>query len=344
MMKKTFILMAALAIVSGAASCKKQKTMQAADGQQTGEITLCTQIDELETKSTAVAGSESTVNTVEYYIFHEDGNLDTYVSTNTISGVKAKVTFGKKHVYAVVNGNDPSSPKPACENDMANFQTALLARENGLAAFVMVGSRTDCDIQEAKPTEPFNVQVHRLLSRIRISKITNSLDAGLGELKIKDIYITNVQNSVKYFSSAAPTTFAHKLGANLTNFGWLRDTYADKVLATGEAITDTHIFYCYPNTATEDCKSTDDPEKLPFTRIVIVAEINGEEYFYPISVNAYIPGSSKAMKSNTSYNFSNINIKHVGTKNVEEDVKLSDMEFTVNIQPWKSEEIPGINI
>lgn len=325
-MKMIKWLMAALVLLH-AVGCSKENIAEETDGNATFPLEIS--VPPISTKATSVS-DEAKVASIQIYVFRSNGDLETY-GKGTSNSLVTQCTSGSKTIVALANAPDITD---------VLTKTALDAKVSGLkdnspGAFVMYGAVTrDVSTKVSAVTVP----VTRLVARVSIQKITNSLELpnlAQTDIKINRIYLVNVAGDMKYTdaeyeetlsrqSAYSPSVWYNK--GECKNDGDLPALLNSKALASASAshsapYSTAHYFYCYPN------PSTDDSGSSKCTRLVVEVTIGGKMYYYPLS----IPG----IKNNHTYNISELVIKHIGSESPDKPVTYSQATFSVTVNPWQ---------
>lgn len=266
-------------------------------------------------------GQDLNVNSLQVFAFL-NGVLEEYGEAHDDS-LTISCTQGVRTFYALVNA--PSLKNTVDTEDELLAVTSDLANSS-LTSLEMIGSKEE-DISKTNKT--VKIEVKRLASRIVVSKITKSFaSASLQnqDFKVKRIYLVNASVKAKYGTSSTPVQWCNKKQFDET----LLADYKKFMIDTVNTKVDTeyataHTFYCYPNDTATDSNSNDDFTPR-FTRLVIEAELGSQICYYPINL--------PDLKSNTSYNISNIKITKPGSTSPDEPVTEVNCEVTIVVKPW----------
>lgn len=272
-----------------------------------------------DTKATS-AQDENRINSLQVFVFRENGVLDAF-SSGSGSVLDIECTSGKKEFIAVANAPDLSHIASRSELQSARS----LLSDNAAADFVMVGSAVQ-DIANAVNKVPMDAR--RLVARISVGKITNALSAAAysdTDIVIKSLYLSNVAGDRQYLAQDTPSVWLNRLGAQSDCPALLHSGSLDCSITNGESHTDTHYFYCYPNPVVSD--SEEEIWCPRFTRLVIVAEISGNTYYYPVSIGNIL--------ANHSYNIESVKITRLGSDSPEFPVETGTVSLTVTVLDWE---------
>lgn len=314
---KTIVFVLALAALFS--SCNKNEAPQfQADQEQRYNInvTLGGAAVEVETKSTGVASTisanEAKVNNLQVLVFRGDF-LDAY---GTASGnmMTISCTAGSRTIYALVNAPDLS----AVTSLSALESTIVDLSDNAPNSFVMVGSKTTT----LPGTKAITIPVYRMVSRIVLKQITRNFSApALQNLTftVDSIYVINAAGSFNYKLDSAPTKW-YNVGKDQ---GELPDLLMDApsvTIANNASYTTPHYFYVMPNSGSTKP-----------TRLVIVATLGTEKYYYPVTL--------PAMQYNKSYEIVGVTIRRGGSDSPDSPVLFDNIAFSVNVTGWTTTDI-----
>lgn len=271
------------------------------------------------TKVTDVAG-EATVNSLQVFVFRKDGVLEAEArdDANTLS---LSCTTGPKDVYAVAN-----APRITGINTLNSLKSKVSAlSENSPTSFVMSGVK---DVTLSGPTS-VEIEVKRLVARVCIRKITNNFTLEqyrTGVVKIKGIYLLNVQSSFQYLGDLPALTWTnlHSFNSNAIP-DLLYSGVMNTALNYGTPYETSNYFYCYPNPTADDTSEAGTGAR--FTRLVVELDINGKSYYYPVS----IPG----IERNKSYEITELKITRLGAASPDEPVSSLTATFTLKVLDWE---------
>lgn len=297
-----------------------QKMDELNDREKPGEVvTLGVSIPVSGTKVTDVSG-EGALNSLQVFVFRKDGTLEAEAREEA-GTLSLSCTTGDRDVYAVTNA-------PLIEDVMSldDLKTKLsYLSENSPGSFVMSGSR-GVKLTQSTSVE---IEVKRLVARICIRKITNNFTLEqyrTGAIRLKGIYLLNVQSAVKYLG-----TVSVLLWSNLHTFdpGMMPDLLysgaLDEPLDYGSPYDTANYFYCYPNPVQDD--TSEQSADARYTRLVVELDLNGTSYYYPVS----IPG----IERNKHYEISELTITRLGSSSPDEPVSSLAASFTLKVKDWE---------
>ena len=328
MRKSIIILSAALLAAASCSDMIDAPVSQPASEQEKTVITFDLGGDAL-TKATA-AGSENAVSSLQVLLFR-NGTL--YGSgKSTASSLSMEVGPGTYNCYAFVNDpTDWSGNASATESGITSAVSKL--ESNTTSMFVMFGKLANKEITAS--TKEVTIPVNRFVSKVEIDKISVNFDAeqyydGMA-LKVTGIYLTNVFGTCPY--SMTPSTSPAAGGTWYNKMGYVSEAKVNTLLSeTGLNITiednashsNAHYFYAYPNACSTDSQSGTWSARK--TRLVIEAELDGEECYYHIDI--------PDMKPNTLYKITECTIKNVGGSSPEENFSAANLTFKISITDW----------
>ena len=341
-MKKGFFIMAAIAAI--ACSCEPEKDCLPC---QEEEGTLSVSLDfedEGQTKATSYVTAqtyETKVNDVQVLVFDSTGALNAYVDADTkTSGISISTTAGSKTVWAVVNGPDLSSitTLSALQSTAVDLGANSTSEATG---FVMAGSTT-CTVGSSAATA--SVAVKRLVARVALQKINNSLPGSYGALTVNNVTLINVAGNQNLAGTASVSTWYNKMGRKdgATATGQIIDgsTYmashptltfksVGTSVANGASLTPTtpYLFYTYQNLTANDANGWSSTFSARKTRLVVAATIGGTKYYYPVVIDT--------PARNTAYTVE-LTITGLGSTDPDKPVVKGSINASVTVQGWSA--------
>lgn len=344
-MKKTIIFMAAICALM-MISCEKNHDETLKEDGQMGQLSLTVDVDdEIKTKAvtayTEHLAYEKSANRLQILVFDTQGRLNAYHKDGTadLTDVSITTTIGKKTIYAVINGPDLSGIKS--HSALQAFNVALA--ENSLdssVGFVMAGS-VDCEVLASSVSTPV-IKASRLVSRVALQKIHNSVPSAYGSIKINSVVLANVVGNQNVLGNASISTWYNKAGRNASgNIIDCSSITADCASLTSElisksvpcgyslAMTSPYVFYCYPNSTTTDVQGWNGGSfSARKTRLVVSADINGTTYYYPVTLTT-------APVRNTTYTIE-LTITGLGSTDPDKPVEKGAFSATIQIADWST--------
>lgn len=343
-MKKFFFSAAAILAGLSFASCNKElSNADQVEGLYSQKEKVTFLVADAATRATAV--DDDAVAKVDFFVFRPDGTLD--ITGSTTNPAEALELYCSKaagmEVYAVVNA--------AADLSGVSTKTALLEKvsylkDNTTENFEMIGSKT-VDLTSVSSVV---IEVSRFAALVEIDAVKNMLpDAYSGDFKITGMYLINVNNQSSFDLSTAAGDVSGWFNQNKRVAGdadaLIYDTL-DETVSADASYSTPHYFLAYSNPTTVDATSRADASEAftaRFTRLVIETLINGEKYYYPISLvndtNIDDARPAGVMSYNTKYRITNVNIKGLGNDEAAgPDVPITkeSIGFTMSIEAWKS--------
>ena len=343
-MKKTLFIMAAVAAM--ACSCDKDSDCgPCQDGETMSILNVSLDFeDEPQTRATSYVTAqtyETKVNDVQVLVFDSTGALNAYVDADTkTSGITISTTAGSKTVWAVVNGPNLSSitTMSALQSTAVDLGANSTTETVG---FVMAGSTT-CTVGSSATTA--SISVKRLVARVALQKISNSLPASYGALTVNNVTLINVAGNQNLAGTASVSTWYNKMGRKdgATATGQIIDgsTYVashptltfksvGSSVANGGSLTPTtpYLFYTYPNSTTTDATGWASSFTARKTRLVVAATIGGTQYYYPVVIDT--------PARNTAYTVE-LTITGPGSTDPDKPVVKGSINASVTVQGWSA--------
>lgn len=307
-------------------SCNKEQI--AADvppevAEEGKEVEINVSVPLAKTKLTTTDG-EDNVETLQVFVFREDGMLDSWSIAEDAASLSIKCTAGLKRIVAIVN-----APRLTGITDKTMLDESVsLLDDNWNGHFVMCGSR----VETVVGATDIEVEVKHLAARVSIHKITNAMTLEQyreKEFKLVSVFLANVPATVRYDGKGVPTLWYNRRTYTGEMDYLVIDTNINQVIGYGESYEQPHYLYCYPNPTETDSIET---EWCPrYTRLVVEMEMDSKIYWYPISI--------KGIESNHKYEISELKITRLGSGFADWSVTTQDAEFTISVADWE----PGIS-
>ena len=342
-MKKTLFIMTAVAAM--ACSCDKNPDCgPCQDGESRVILNVSLDFeDEPQTRATSYVTAqtyETKVNDVQVLVFDSTGALNAYVDANTkTSGISISTTAGSKTVWAVVNGPDLSSitTLSALQSTAVDLGANSTTETTG---FVMAGSAT-CTVGSSTATA--SVAVKRLVARVALQKISNSLPSSYGALTVNNVTLINVVGNQNLNGSASISTWYNKMGRenggsepaiidgvnSFASCPTLTFKSVGSSVANGGSLTPTtpYLFYTYPNSTSTDATGWTSSFTARKTRLVVTATISGKKYYYPVVIDT--------PARNTAYTVE-LTITGLGSTDPDKPVVKGSINASVTVQGWSA--------
>lgn len=271
-------------------------------------------------------GTPDAVNTLQVFLFNEDGALETSDMQSSESMVLACVP-GTKKVVALVNA--PELTGITTYSQLTEVSSKL--SDNTIDSMVMEGE-TDVEINA---NTSIVIPVSRLAAKIVLSKVINNFELATHkdmEFAVTAVYLINVVGEKTYLTQNTPTLWYNKMKLDLTQDQAPDFTYEQFTTSVKVPYSATYsagmYFYCYPNSTATD--SSGDTWSERFTRLVVEATLDGETVYYPVSLTK--------VEQNTVYEIS-LKVTRPGSPSADVPVTGHVAEITVEVQDWIEGEI-----
>lgn len=323
MKRKIFI--AALAAVALAA-CEEGINEQTASADE--KVELCISLPSAVTKVSEKnsPGTPEAVNTLQVFLFNEDGDLETGDRQSSQSLVLPCVP-GKKKVVALVNA--PELTGITTYSQLTAAKSGL--SDNTIDSMVMEGE-TEVEIST---NASIIIPVSRLAAKIILRQVTNSFELSTHQsmtFSVTAIYLLNAVGEKNYLTDGTPALWYNKIKFDPTQSETPDFTYeqlsSPVTIPNSGTYTADKYFYCYPNHTTAD--SSDETWSERFTRLVVEGTLDGETIYYPISL--------PEVNQNTAYEIS-LKITRPGSSSADIPVTGHVAEVKVEVQDWITGEL-----
>lgn len=295
---------------------------------------------------------EKTVSMLNIFVFNQDGTLVEAASKSGSADNKSltmNLTSGSGFdIYAVVNPDSDMSGTISSRQDLVKELSTKLDSDNGNAYFGMSGKLENVSVSST--SNSFEIAVSRRAAKIAIQKITNNLNPAAGKITIEGIYLANVVTDAYFFEEdATKTAGGTYIGNNWINQKGVysslssRAWFADKLgtpaeVANSAAYETAHYFYACPNPTATDVNGGTGAFTARFTRLVIKTIIQGNTYYYPISLDGK-SGSVPMATANKFINIKEVKINHLGSSDPDTPVSTEDVSLSVSVNDWSLEEL-----
>ena len=331
-MKKMLLFAACAASFAGLVSCSNVEPSSMQEKNCTITLSMDGDIASITTKSSDTTDEEwdNLVSKVQYFVYSADGaNLTFYGKETETSSSKKSINCdpGSYKIYALVNGESLAEP-PASQLESAAISLSANTKANG---FVMFGSNT-VTIEEGNAA--CKIPVKRHLSRINLVSVKNSTSKEGGDTVVvfKYAFLSNVVANQKNDGSASISAWdnlAGRKGGNIVTASNVDDgelTLYSPSSPVNIAVDETESFgqkfYCYPNSTAED--SFGASAESGKTRLVVVCEVDGKDYYYPVTLDA--------PQRSTSYD---VKLSILGIGSDDPNVLVNKAGMTFDIDPWE---------
>ena len=303
-------------------------------GQEAEQVSLTVNIGGvggiMKTKSTSPASREAKILNAQVFVFN-DNWLDGYNRvvldddplnpSEPITSISVNCSAGERSVYVLIN-------HPTELNSIVT-KTEFLAITSSLSQnshynMVMIGN----DTFTLPQAEAVTIDVHRLLARVVIKKITRAFTVtaqAAQNFNINEIFMINVAGDTNLGETAAPTNWYNQR-AYASEQGSLTHDSLNQTLANNASYATAHYFYVYPNPTVEDSQATIWSPR--YTRLVVKATLGSDVYYYPIN----LPG----IESNKSYEIDELILTRPGSDTPDQPVTFQDCSFNINVVGWST--------
>lgn len=323
-MKKLIYLIAVLPLLLANACAKEDTSTENVQPIISKRVALNVGVDglgdsNLTTKASSASANETTVASLQIFVFKTDGSLDAY-GTGTSSSLSLSVTTGTRDIYAIVNA--PSLNTIRTKSALLDATSNLT---DNLTNFVMTGAKLAQPISAASS---ISIAVSRLVARLAISKITNkmaSVQYQSDAFVVTKIYVINVAGANNYGVTSLGSTWYNQMKyVSGAADAILYDAVTSGTIAYNASLSSAHYFYVYPNSTATDTQSTTWGPR--FTRLVVEATLGGKTYYYPISI--------PSIQQNKTYTVSELTITRPGSDSPDIPVSSATCTFSVTVTDW----------
>lgn len=269
-------------------------------------------------------------------LLYKDGRLVETGASDSGSAIKKKLVAGDYDAFAVVN--PPTSFRAASYpelNAVTGAESDL--RDNAPGRFVMAGRRTvTVPVPDGRTQQ---IGVDRLVCKASIRKITVQFtNPALADrpFLLKAVFLTNCYGKTLYGNDlrAADILSDASCWYNRMRFqsdgdvdGLLAERDLDAFLTADKPHVQEHTFYFYPNPLPETQDNRGGTWSRRHTRLVIEAQIDGQTYYYPVT----LPASAR----NKTYIIEEAVIRKLGSRDPEKDEPGAvDVTFSTSTDDW----------
>lgn len=317
------MLLSALTMMAACGKNAERGAEPQKEGDAVVELYLAASPAQVATKATESAtAEESKVNTIDLFVFDENGYLNAYKHFNEYKAATPPsvncVSGSKKTIFTLVNSGLSEGYYKQYISTLEDLRKSTFtlkdnyrpsAGGNGtLDNFEMWGSSGPMALTTGKNT--VSITLERIVSRIVVGRIVRNFTSSLlysADFRIVGFYMSNVTGTYglsenesdrfrttesdswlnPYRYDTAHTPYAGYIDIDSSADRWLHYTYPSPVsLSQGGALNVGMRFYVFPNNAPFDAAEggeTDD-FKPRQTKLVIEATCNGETCYYPIPI------------------------------------------------------------
>ena len=297
-----FAAMVAAALVG----CNEKVEHLSSDMSDVVQVTVY--VPEVQTKVVGLP-SEDGVNNLQIFIFNKYGVYETSASGSG-SSLTLTCTTGEKQIVALAN-----APQEDLVRDISDLGSRIFSLEDISAGHLVMTGMVEEDL--ASDAE-VNVPVERIPARVVLNSVIPDFELPQHQnlsFYVEAVYLVNVAGNASYDCTVEPDQWYNLGGCDPENtLDFLYDpAVTTRTMASQDPYETPHHFYCLPN-------STETK-----TRLVIEAQIGGETYYYPITIDS--------VESNKSYSY-NVTVRHLGTDSPDTPLEYGDVTFTVDVDPW----------
>lgn len=329
------------------------------DGKGSGSLTLVIFGEGCATKASATDPQpyETVLNSLQILVFegetllrHE--NITEGLSTLPVSKTFSDLKAGAYQVYAVANAADLSG----VASRTSFLATTVRLTDCGLTTstgFVMCDGTTVTVTNGATASAALSLQ--RFCARVRLVSLTNNVPAGYaggGAITVKGVFLINGKGTWNLGGTGAASEWINLGGRTSGNHASTgRADYIDAASDVNPSAYQGHVFhadgssvargttrnygtyfYTMPNEVTADhTGATSTPSTGAMSRLVVLATVNGADYWYPVTLFK----DGKGPERNTAYDVT-VTIKATGSEDPNEPVGKGNLTATVTVRDWLS--------
>lgn len=304
-MKNVLFAAVLAAVTISAISCNKDNPSERIGGDRETHI-LKVSVGAPQTKLVG-PGSETAISNLQIFAFREDGLLESYFSGLSTEG-DLRLSTGYKEIRVLVNAPDMGNSI----SSLSALESAFsMYSENSKDKFVMAGT-TSVSIPD---DSEIYIQVHRLVSKLILKKITTSFSSPVFKnagFRIDAVYLTNVAEKCSFFSDYTPDSWY------VGDSQLMSDKSLSITFSGNESKTQDLNYYVYPNNPSESSVQT---------RLVVEATLGsfGKQY-YPVDLGT--------LESNKVYTISEMFITRPGSDSPDTPVVSEEVEYVIEVADW----------
>lgn len=296
-----FLAAALLPIQIIVASCNRIASVETPalpDGEDCGKVRFSLDLGTAPTRASDAnaQGKEAYVGDVQILVFDQSTSLAAYVDAGTSLTKEIDLKAGTYKAYAVANGPDLSTVKT--ESALKAVSIPLADWNSPKSAFVMEGSSSTIELARGE-TSDCPISVSRFVTRVKLASVKNSCPEAFGAIRLKRAYLSNVVCNQDLTGAAVPSSYSNRYGrSSLSDKNSLIDgdsyaavpadltfkDFSSASVSTGASYTDASWYYSYPNPAEDSVKEWSSSWTPTATRLVLVATVNGKDWYYPVAV------------------------------------------------------------
>ena len=354
-MKKLFFTVLTLAaVLLVAASCNDIKGGDAVEMAGEGSLTITITQDAPATKadpSVTALACEQKLNRLDFFLFEGGTTLyDRKSVTSGISGTSHTETFNRLPVGSytiVVVANAPASISSATTLDGLKTTAVTLANcsRTESEGFIMYAEKAGVAVSGGQTTSLSGnsaMSLERFPARVRLVSVENRIPtvaayANSNAISVKGVFLTNVYSAWRLDGTGNPSAVTNAKGRkgsakiaaasqlDYPQTGWFPSS-ATTVANSGTTVASLNWdTYGFPTTAAIDGSPL---------RLVIYAEVNGTDYYYPVKlIDATASPARAGIERNKTYEVS-VAIYGTGSDDPDVDVVRGNVSASVSVKAW----------
>ncbi|MBR1637394.1 MAG: hypothetical protein IJ687_06050 [Bacteroidales bacterium] len=297
------------------------------------------------TKATTEATTaEETMKYLHVFVFNNETTSAAYKQleayayyTPNATSQSGSVTVSRGQKKVVFTANMPASFANGIRtiDDYNDVAWAFASNATTRDAFVM---RAVADVNvDATDKNLGSITMKRIVSRVQVKEVKNSLPLSYGAITLNGIYLHNVTRTLGNTSWAAASYWrsgpSSTRSADIATVNALVNQGATGSIANAASWTEPaagYYLYGFPNNAPE---AGSEMALDYITKVVVDVTINGVTYYYPLGI--------KNMGENLAYLINRIELKRLGSGSPDEYVSTATASFSVTVLDWTDGSIVG---
>lgn len=329
---KTKIFLAAVAAAAVLTGCEKKQIPVTAgdDGGETAELSICIPLgNQTKAAGTVTAADEDKLNSAQVFVFTGNGVLESSKRATT-GNLELVCTRGDKQVAAVVN-----APEINDVTSISEFRDKMTYISDNAAKSLLMYGQKWVTVDAASVTA--TLEVKRFAAKVVIQKITNKMSLAQYKsvpITIKGIYLINVVSGLPFSGDSRAAEWSNKQKNETSSDCLYYEKTSSLSLSYGASDSREHYFYCYSNPTEND--NTDTAWSPRHTRLVVETIINGDVFYYPITL--------PVVAANTVYTIGELTITRPGTAKPDVIDVAGNAAFTITVAPWNNETVDSVTI
>lgn len=294
-----------------------------------GEITLELKLDD--------SYPQTCISTISVFSFNDDslGRLDSYQLIKNINDGKIRIgsSGGRKRIYVCCNLN-LANAEVAQISTASDFEKLSFALENAHREFpFMLGMTTT----ETGGSVNSTILLKPMVSEIVLNSIRCDFNgmAYEGE-NITDckVYLINVNAQCHLYDSTYSARRMINVGMLNIDEVWKfkePDIIYNEINGEigSEWRTEKICMLCFQNFCEEESPGS------PFTRMVVEGKVQGETYYWPITINRTNYG--EGVRNNTRHVI-DLTIRRKGGLDPDEELKIEDCAIMMEMKEWEEKD------